>query len=563
VASARAKVEVLDSVKDAIKDESDSSDSSSEADDEGDGNVEETKTVPELVQESSPDSEPPITAPEVTVQTATPLESFPATAEPPVAAEDPAPRLPPPGPLSLPSSPFLSSFKDYGNVFTPPPNDLDLANGTERNSILKALSGLWQAPTSRSPFDGDDPMNDPEHIFRDSSMVVRTDEPTSIIALALNSPQYRDMLLKSRAEKRTAVREAKLTEGEVFMPDDRSVAESTSTWGVVDVDAADSADPTEDLKVASSKLPWAISFESGGLTISCTVLYPEQFDALRRTYDCEKSMIESLARCVKWDASGGKSGSAFLKTRDDRFIAKELSRPELQTMETFAPAYFDYMSSAVSADRPTLLAKIFGCYKLTFKKTGKDRAPSGKSKSTQMNLLVMENLFYDRRFSKLYDLKGSTRNRHVQSTGKENEVLLDENLVQTAHLAPFYLLEHSKRILRGALYNDSKFLSDVNVMDYSFLVGVDSQNNELVVGIVDYIRTYTWDKKLESWVKESAFLGGSGRGEPTIITPKQYRQRFLGAMERYFPLIPDRWMKQKDAPEIEEDSHLLELWPDW
>lgn len=45
------------------------------------------------------------------------------------------------------------------------------------------------------------------------------------------------------------------------------------------------------------------------------MLYPEQFDALRRTYDCEKSMIESLARCIKWDASGGKSGSAFLKTR--------------------------------------------------------------------------------------------------------------------------------------------------------------------------------------------------------------------------------------------------------
>jgi len=56
-------------------------------------------------------------------------------------------------------------------------------------------------------------------------------------------------------------------------------------------------------------------FESGGLTISCTILYPEQFDALRRTYDCEKSMVESLSRCVKWNASGGKSGSAFLKTR--------------------------------------------------------------------------------------------------------------------------------------------------------------------------------------------------------------------------------------------------------
>ena len=44
--------------------------------------------------------------------------------------------------------------------------------------------------------------------------------------------------------------------------------------------------------------------------------------------------------------------------------------------------------------------------------------------------------------------------------------------------------EHSKRILRGALYNDSRFLADINVMDYSLVVGVDNEKNELVVGIV-------------------------------------------------------------------------------
>jgi len=364
------------------------------------------------------------------------------------------------------------------------------------------------------------------------------------------------MLAKSRADKRTA-REAKLTEsGEAFMPDDRSVADSTSTWGVVNVDSADSADPTDDLRAPSSKLPWAITFESDGLTISCTVFYPEQFDALRRTYNCEMNMVESLSRCVKWNVSGGRSGSAFLKTQDDRFIAKELSKPELQTMETFAPAYFDYMSSAIHANRPTLLAKVFGCYKLTFRKTGKDKGP-GRLKSTQMNLLVMENLCYDRRFSKIFDLKGSTRNRHVKSTGRENEVLLDENLVESANVNPLYIREHSKRILRSALYNDSKFLADINVMDYSLVCGVDSQNKELVIGIVDYIRTYTWDKKLESWVKESAFLGGAGKGEPTIVTPRQYRQRFISAMERYFPLIPDRWMKQIDTTEEEITNTIL------
>jgi 1-phosphatidylinositol-3-phosphate 5-kinase len=81
------------------------------------------------------------------------------------------------------------------------------------------------------------------------------------------------MLAKSRAEKRTA-REAKLTDGEVFMPDDRSVAESTSTWGVVDVDAAELADPTEDLKVASSKLPWAICKIAWLLATSCLTFLP-------------------------------------------------------------------------------------------------------------------------------------------------------------------------------------------------------------------------------------------------------------------------------------------------
>lgn len=56
--------------------------------------------------------------------------------------------------------------------------------------------------------------------------------------------------------------------------------------------------------------------------------------------------------------------------------------------------------------------------------------------------------------------------------------------MSAAHLNPFYFREHSKRIMRGALFNDSKFLADINVMDYSLVVGVDSRNNELVVGIV-------------------------------------------------------------------------------
>ena len=266
VASARATVEVLDSVKDAIKDESDTSDSSSEADDEDEG-LEEERTVPELIAQSSPEADS--ASPEVAVKTAPPgVASFPDVVSDPETRGN---KVPLPGPVSLPPSPFLSSTKNDVSL-TPPPSDLDL--GASGSSILKAISVFWQQQPLLSRLN-DDPMSDPEHIFRDSSMVVRTDEPTSIIALALkcllsgvsgsyadvpfhSSPQYRDMLAKSRAEKRTA-REAKLNEsGEVFMPDDRSVTDSTSTWGVVNVDPGEVADPTEDLKAPSSKLPWAI-----------------------------------------------------------------------------------------------------------------------------------------------------------------------------------------------------------------------------------------------------------------------------------------------------------------
>ena len=159
----------------------------------------------------------------------------------------------------------------------------------------------------------------------------------------------------------------------------------------------------------------------------------------------------------------------------------------------------------------------------------------------KMDLLVMENLFYERHISRIFDLKGSMRNRHVQSTGKQDEVLLDENLVEFIYESPLFIREHSKKVLRASVWNDTLFLSKLNVMDYSLLVGIDSDSNELVIGIVDFIRTFTWDKKLESWVKETGFLGGGGK-EPTIVTPRQYKNRFREAMDKYFLMVPDKFV---------------------
>jgi hypothetical protein len=94
------------------------------------------------------------------------------------------------------------------------------------------------------------------------------------------------------------------------------------------------------------------------------------------------------------------------------------------------------------------------------------------------------------------------------------------------------------RSMERALWADTSFLSGLDVMDYSLLVGVDKEANALVVAIIDFIRTYTWDKQLETWVKSSGFLGGNGK-EPTIVSPRQYMKRFRTAIAGYFTVVPD------------------------
>lgn len=66
---------------------------------------------------------------------------------------------------------------------------------------------------------------------------------------------------------------------------------------------------------------------------------------------------------------------------------------------------------------------------------------------------------------------------------------------------------------------------------------------------LDYIRTYTLDKKLESLVKTNLNFK---QCLPTIVSPKLYRQRFTDAMNRYFLAVPDRWEGLKMEHERKE-----------
>lgn len=82
-------------------------------------------------------------------------------------------------------------------------------------------------------------------------------------------------------------------------------------------------------------------------------------------------------------------------------------------------------------------------------------------------------------------------------------------------------------------------------MDYSLLVGVDDDRKELVFGIIDYLRQYTWDKQLETWVKASIVPKNE---LPTVISPREYKKRFRKFMTRYFLSVPHCWKHEHRSP---------------
>lgn len=144
-----------------------------------------------------------------------------------------------------------------------------------------------------------------EHIFADSRVIVRENEPTSIIAFTLSSKQYRDQMRSVLAAAKARRHEPSILDGKTNI--DRH-------WDII---SADEAIEPDDLgghqREGGTHLKY--DFESGSSTISCRIFFAEQFAMLRQSCQCEDGYIESLARCAKFDASGGKSGSAFLKTK--------------------------------------------------------------------------------------------------------------------------------------------------------------------------------------------------------------------------------------------------------
>jgi chaperonin GroEL (HSP60 family) len=348
---------------------------------------------------------------------------------------------------------------------SPSDSQLDLTElKQERTSLLKMLTSFWSERSASGWTPLDYPFLPNEHVWGDSDIIVREDEPSSLIALALSSTDYQ---AKLRSFRNLAEMDA--SEADIDASIERNLLHPKNT----------------NIRYA---------FQNRGVRAQCKIFYAESFDALRRKCGVADRFVESLSRCLKWDSKGGKTKSLFLKTLDDRFILKSLSQVEVAAFFKFAPNYFAFMHENLFHGLPSVIAKMMGLFQVTI------RSP-GSGLEFNWFMLVMENLFYDRSPNRRFDLKGSMRNRKIQSTGERDEVLLDENLVDIIFEKPIFVREHTMKLLKASVWNDTLFLSKQNVMDYSLMAGFDDEAKEIIVGIIGtshYLPSYHHNSSLTS-----------------------------------------------------------------
>ena len=150
-----------------------------------------------------------------------------------------------------------------------------------------------------------------------------------------------------------------------------------------------------------------------------------------------------------------------MKTQDQRFIAKVIPQMELQMFLDIASAYFRYMAKTFERQLTSMLSKILGVYEVTITS---ERYATDRT----MCIIVMENLVYGRDIEVLFDLKGKLEGRY-KPTQTDSAVLWDRNFVEISGGMPVPVQESAMSLLLSASLNDTKFLSSIEVTDYSMV----------------------------------------------------------------------------------------------
>lgn len=247
---------------------------------------------------------------------------------------------------------------------------------------------------------------------------------------------------------------------------------------------------------------------------------------------CDSFNLESNLYSLKTNTGnkGGRSASFFYFTFDKKFLIKTISASEKKFLLHYLLSdYHNYLKT----NEDSFLARILGIYSFRFDDNSKTR------------VMLQMNIFPNIDFEGIFDLKGSKLERSSFKSPNEpmeiqsGKIYKDLDFLNTKKKISIEAVDVQRA--KTSTYNDSKFLREHNIIDYSMLLGISDEYNSVTrpligigedkgkyiyVGIIDYLQTYTTFKQLEAFSK-NLILVGVPKEDISIISPDIYFDRFF------------------------------------
>ncbi|XP_070175622.1 phosphatidylinositol 4-phosphate 5-kinase-like protein 1 [Littorina saxatilis] len=244
--------------------------------------------------------------------------------------------------------------------------------------------------------------------------------------------------------------------------------------------------------------------EESGKQKHCVVesYAPAVFATIRRSVEVEENSYMETITCQERAflefISNSRSGQDFFLSSDMRYLIKTNNKRDVMFLLSILEEYLQHFLSYPHS----LLVKYLGCYSVQF---------AGKKK---LFFLVMQNVFYPPdRIEDRFDIKGCTAGRYQQPDPPGSHtitVLKDQNFLQE-HLQ----LGSSREWFIDQITADSTFLKNLNVMDYSILIGRHKlSEKEQYQGLPELVSRIT-KSKIKSSTPSTASTTSHTSVEPT------------------------------------------------
>ena len=153
--------------------------------------------------------------------------------------------------------------------------------------------------------------------------------------------------------------------------------------------------------------------------------------------------------------SNAKSGQFFFYSSDGRYMIKTMTNAESKFLRQILPEYFKHCCENPN----TLITRFFGMYRVKLYHLRRN-----------VKFVIMNSVYYtDKNLQTFYDLKGSSVGRDAKPG---QAVLKDNDLRRSLPENAIALHPQQRAHVRQQLDADCSFLTKMDIMDYSMLVGV-------------------------------------------------------------------------------------------